>query len=65
MPALWDWKSVAILHYQYEKPWETDHPKAEVLRPLIDLWQAFHDGRNIPDTSTLPGPQSSDPGDLA
>ncbi len=65
MPALWNWRSIAILHYQYEKPWETDHPKAEVLRPLIDLWQAFHDGRNIPDISTLPGPQASDRGDAA
>jgi alpha-N-acetylglucosamine transferase len=29
MPALWDWKSISVLHYQYEKPWESDHPKAD------------------------------------
>jgi alpha-N-acetylglucosamine transferase len=56
LPDLWHWPSIAVLHYQYEKPWETDHPKAEALRPLIDLWQAFHDGRDIPDIATLPGP---------
>lgn len=65
MPALWDWKSVAILHYQYEKPWETEHPKAEKLRPLIDLWHAFHSGESIPDISTLPCPSRPKPGDAA
>lgn len=65
MPALWDWKSVAILHYQYEKPWEIDHPKAERLRPLIELWQAFHDGKDIPDVTALPGPRLPAPGDAA
>jgi alpha-N-acetylglucosamine transferase len=38
MPELWDWQSILVLHYQYEKPWEKDHPKADRLRPLIDLW---------------------------
>ncbi len=56
LPALWDWKSIAVLHYQYEKPWEQNHPKAARLRPLIDLWQAFHQGRGIPDIESLPGP---------
>lgn len=56
MPDLWDWKSIQVLHYQYEKPWETNHPKSEVLMPLIALWQAFHDGGQIPDIDTLPGP---------
>jgi alpha-N-acetylglucosamine transferase len=60
MPALWNWNSIAILHYQYEKPWEADHPKADGLRPLIDLWQAFHDNKNIPDLAALP-----EPGDAA
>ncbi|MCJ8519599.1 alpha-N-acetylglucosamine transferase [Pseudorhizobium tarimense] len=57
MPALWDWRSVAILHYQYEKPWEEDHPKADQLRPLIDLWRDFHEGR-VPDPTQLPNPRS-------
>jgi len=56
MPALWDWNSIAILHYQYEKPWETDHPKAEKLRPLIDLWHAFYQDGDIPQIATLPAP---------
>ena len=56
MPDIWDWKSISILHFQYEKPWEKDHPKADRLRPLIDLWHAFHDGRDIPEIATLPNP---------
>jgi len=56
LPELWDWKSISILHYQYEKPWETDHPKADRLRPLIDLWQRFHDGEDIPEIAALPNP---------
>ncbi len=62
MPALWDWRSVAILHYQYEKPWEVDHPKSDRLRPLIDLWHAFHEGKHIPNISTLPGPPITEAG---
>lgn len=65
MPALWEWKSIAILHYQYEKPWEKDHPKSDRLRPLINLWHAFHEGRDIPDISDLPGPSFPKPGDVA
>lgn len=56
MPALWDWKSISILHYQYEKPWEEDHPKADSLRPLIALWHDFHAGRDIPDIAALANP---------
>ena len=59
LPALWDWKSISILHYQYEKPWEADHPKAERLRPLIDLWHRFHEGEEVPDIATLPNPGQS------
>ncbi len=57
MPDLWDWKSIHVLHYQYEKPWETNNPKAEVLMPLITLWQAFHDGGPVPDIDALAGPE--------
>ncbi|OCW59303.1 glycosyltransferase [Hoeflea olei] len=56
LPELWDWKQIGVLHYQYEKPWEQDHPKAERLKPLIDLWQAYLTGDNIPDIAALPGP---------
>lgn len=56
LPELWDWRSVGVLHYQYEKPWERDHPKAQQLKPLIDLWHAFYQGRDIPDIDTLANP---------
>lgn len=44
MPELWRWQSIHVLHYQYEKPWQ-DHEKSDLLRPLIDLWQAHYEGR--------------------
>jgi alpha-N-acetylglucosamine transferase len=55
LPELWDWNSIAVLHYQYEKPWERDHPKADKLKPLIDLWHQVHKGCAI-DLSSLPQP---------
>lgn len=57
MPALWDWNSICILHYQYEKPWEKDHPKVEQLRPLIDLWRQVYEGAGLPDPARLPLPE--------
>ncbi|MGJ8571121.1 MAG: glycosyltransferase [Hoeflea sp.] len=60
LPELWDWKQIGVLHYQYEKPWEIDHPKTQRLRPLIELWQAYLSGDGIPDIATLPGPLSSE-----
>ncbi|AFL53734.1 alpha-N-acetylglucosamine transferase [Sinorhizobium fredii] len=56
LPALWDWRSIGVLHYQYEKPWEKDHPRADVLRPLIELWHAYLTGENIPDITKLENP---------
>jgi alpha-N-acetylglucosamine transferase len=56
LPELWDWKSISVLHFQYEKPWEDDHPKADRLKPLIELWQAFFKGEDIPDIASLPNP---------
>jgi len=56
LPELWDWKAISVLHYQYEKPWEAGHPKAEKLKPLIELWQAYFSGDGIPDTAVLPNP---------
>lgn len=56
LPELWDWKSVSVVHYQYEKPWEKDHHKAQKLKPLIDLWQAYHTGEGIPDVDGLENP---------
>ena len=54
LPALWRWSSIRVVHYQYEKPWQKDHPKAHLLRPLVDLWHAVYDGRGIP--AELPEP---------
>ncbi|WP_419908789.1 glycosyltransferase [Hoeflea sp.] len=56
MPALWDWSSIGVLHFQYEKPWEPDHPKAAQLAPLISLWQAYLTGEDIPDIGSLDNP---------
>ena len=56
LPELWDWRSIRILHFQYEKPWET-HAKADRLKPLIDLWRGFHDGVGIPVIDDLPNPE--------
>ncbi len=61
MPELWNWQQIGVLHYQYEKPWERDHPKAAQLKPLIDLWQAFYRGGDIPDIDSLPGPPGGSP----
>ncbi|MDF1607949.1 glycosyltransferase [Hoeflea sp. YIM 152468] len=56
LPDLWDWKQIGVLHYQYEKPWETGHPRSAELKPLIDLWHAFHEGTGIPDIPSLANP---------
>jgi alpha-N-acetylglucosamine transferase len=54
MPALWDWRSVRIVHYQYEKPW-AEHEKSAALAPLIALWRAYAAGE-LPDIDALPNP---------
>ncbi|WP_457587255.1 glycosyltransferase [Ensifer canadensis] len=59
LPELWDWSSISVLHYQYEKPWEKDHPRTEQVRPLIDLWFAYLTGEDIPDIPTLANPTRS------
>ncbi len=50
LPALWRWEAIRVLHYQYEKPWQSDHPKREQLAPLIDLWWRLLEGRPLPET---------------
>ncbi|WP_444889996.1 glycosyltransferase [Microbulbifer sp. DLAB2-AA] len=47
LPQLWLWSSIHVIHYQYEKPWQKDHTKMEQLRPLIELWWAVNQGRDI------------------
>jgi len=38
LPKLWDWQRIYLIHYQYEKPWEENNPKRELLGPVIDAW---------------------------
>lgn len=59
LPELWNWKNISILHFQYEKPWERDHPKAQALQPLIDLWHAHLTGEGIPDVAGLANPAAA------
>lgn len=56
LPELWDWNSVHVVHYQYEKPWQNNHPKTEQLQILIDLWNAYYEGNDIPNLDELPAP---------
>jgi alpha-N-acetylglucosamine transferase len=57
LPELWDWSLIRVLHFQYEKPWDPANPRADRLRPLIELWHAYHSGEGIPDDlAALPPP---------
>lgn len=55
LPELWDWASIRVLHYQYEKPWEPENPRRDQLGPLIELWHDFESGMP-PDIDSLPNP---------
>ncbi|MGG7645872.1 glycosyltransferase [Rhodovulum sp. YNF3179] len=55
LPDLWDWPSIRVLHFQYEKPWQ-DHDKLPRLKPLVDLWRAYAGDGPVPDPATLPNP---------
>lgn len=54
LPGLWDWDSIRVVHYQYEKPWQADHPRREELAPLIALWHHMLEGGAPP--AALPTP---------
>lgn len=54
LPELWNWEQIRVVHYQYEKPWMQEHPKRQILQPLIDLWQQLFDHKTIPEQ--LPAP---------
>jgi alpha-N-acetylglucosamine transferase len=49
LPELWVWKSIRVVHYQYEKPWAAENPKRHLLQPLIDLWWRMYEGAAPPD----------------
>lgn len=48
LPELWVWKSIKVVHYQYEKPWAEQNPKRHLLQPVIDLWWRMFDGQSPP-----------------
>jgi alpha-N-acetylglucosamine transferase len=48
LPELWVWKSIRVVHYQYEKPWSQHNPKRHLLQPVIDLWWRMFDGEPPP-----------------
>lgn len=57
LPQLWDWQRIHVIHYQYEKPWEMNHAKRELLAPVIAAWwHVFEHGR-LP--AELPVPPSA------
>lgn len=57
LPDLWNWEAIRVLHFQYEKPWQVPHPKADRLAPLIDLWHAYAGDGPVPRTADLPPPK--------
>lgn len=54
LPELWQREQIHVIHYQYEKPWEPQHPKREQLAALIDLWWQVYEQGALP--TTLPNP---------
>ena len=44
LPKLWEWRSINVVHYQYEKPWQEHNPRRAELLPLIDLWHQMLEG---------------------
>ncbi len=58
LPQLWSWPSIHVVHYQYEKPWATDHPRRQQLQPLIDLWHQVLAGEGVPEQLPAPAPQA-------
>ena len=56
LPQLWRWQSIRVIHYQYEKPWQANHPKAHLLKPLIDLWHMALEGKPLPSDLVDPCP---------
>jgi alpha-N-acetylglucosamine transferase len=62
LPELWVWKSIRVVHYQYEKPWADHNPKRHLLGPVIDLWWRMFEGKAPPDD--LPVAPATLPKDL-
>ena len=60
LPELWVWKSIRIVHYQYEKPWAAENPKRALLQPLIDLWWSVFEGKAPPADLPVVKPAAAD-----
>lgn len=54
LPALWQWRSIHVVHYQHEKPWQEHNPRRAELLPLIELWHRMLDGESPPDELRTP-----------
>ena len=59
LPELWVWKSIKLVHYQYEKPWSENNPKRHLLQPVIDLWRQMFEGRPPPDDLPVLPPRAA------
>ncbi len=59
LPQLWKWDAIRVIHYQYEKPWEENHPKREQLGPLIETWRHVYEHGTLP--PHLPSPPEPSP----
>lgn len=54
LPQLWDWKRIRVIHYQYEKPWDTGHAKRELLAPVIAAWWHVFEHGQMPALAPVP-----------
>jgi alpha-N-acetylglucosamine transferase len=54
LPQLWHWASIYVIHYQYEKPWEMNHPRWEQLGPVIDTWWHVYEHGQMPPVLKAP-----------
>lgn len=54
LPALWVWERIKVIHYQYEKPWAEDHPRRELLAPVIEVWRHIYEYGALPERLAPP-----------
>jgi alpha-N-acetylglucosamine transferase len=60
LPQLWVWDRICVIHYQYEKPWQEDHPKRDLLAPVIDAWWHIYNYGTLPARLPLPSESTHD-----
>ena len=48
IPQIWKWENIKVIHYQYEKPWDTGHSKLDILADLIKIWRYIYEDGKIP-----------------